>query len=205
METARRLQPDNSTELAGLSYLARTLGNWAEAEALASQAVARDPLNPGVHNALAGTLYCQNRLDEAEAEYRKALELAPEEGFTRATLARALVGQGRLSQAVAVAADEPIEAYRLWSLALIYHAMNRQSEADAALEQIKTRMVVGNEDAVAWIYAAWGDSDNAFAWLERAIARRDSALTFFKCMPEAPIFTRDPRYKTLLRKMNLPE
>ena len=85
---------------------------------------------------------------------------------------------------------------------MIYHTMDRRTDADAALAEFKRQF---HADGIAWVYANWGELDNAYQWFDQAYTRRDTALTYIKCMPEAPAFIRDPRYKLLLRKMKLPE
>ena len=57
---------------------------------------------------------------------------------------------------------------------------------------------------IADVYAARGDPDAAFEWLERAFTKRDVGLLWLKvdvCM--RPLHS-DPRYNTLLRRMGLP-
>ena len=56
---------------------------------------------------------------------------------------------------------------------------------------------------MAMIYIGLGEIDKAFDWLERAIEERDSMiLTLFRSAFFDPLRSH-PRYKALLRKMNL--
>jgi adenylate cyclase len=57
----------------------------------------------------------------------------------------------------------------------------------------------------ATIYAYRGESDEAFKWLDRAYAQKDALLHQIKGYPLLKSLEGDPRYKALLRKMNLPE
>ena len=160
-----------------------------------------------MHILLANSLYCAGNLDEAVAEYRKLLQLDPRRGYGQALLGRTLMQQGRLAEAATITTEEPNPETRLRALAMIYHAMGRrtEAEAEAALTEFKRQFPTGHEDRIGWIYATWGDLDNAFTWFDRAYERRDAWLIWIKCMPEAPKLASDPRYKALLRKMNLPE
>ena len=54
-------------------------------------------------------------------------------------------------------------------------------------------------------YAYRQDSDQAFAWLERAYRQQESALISIIGEPLLKNLVADPRYKTFLRKMNLPQ
>jgi hypothetical protein len=58
---------------------------------------------------------------------------------------------------------------------------------------------------VATVYAYFGATDQAFAWLERAYRQRDPLLPYIKGGNIVRSLQGDPRYKALLRKMNLPE
>jgi len=205
LESARQIEPDNSSVLSSMGSLAWTLGQRDRAIAFARQAVARDPLSSSLHGKLGDALYCAEHYDEADGEYRTAIQLDPEDRGSRALLARNLMQQGRLAEAASVAQREPSRRYRLWALAMIYYAMGRRTDADAAFEEHNKLNPGGNEDGVAWIYSYRGELDAAFEWFDQAYSRRAFFLIAAKCMPEAPAFTRDPRYKSLLRKMNLPE
>ena len=62
--------------------------------------------------------------------------------------------------------------------------------------------------APAWIaevHAFRGQKDEAFTWLDRAYAQRHPYLSIIKGDPLLKNLEADPRYKTFLRKMNLPE
>ena len=50
-----------------------------------------------------------------------------------------------------------------------------------------------------------GEKDKAFQWAERAYTERDAGTTWLKIDFSFRGLRDDPRYKALLRKMNLPE
>ena len=58
---------------------------------------------------------------------------------------------------------------------------------------------------IAGVYAWRGEKDKAFEWAERAYAERDMGITWLKIDTYFRGLRGDPRYKALLRKMNLPE
>jgi hypothetical protein len=55
------------------------------------------------------------------------------------------------------------------------------------------------------VYAGCKDLDRAFQWLERGYKQRDEGLNSMKVDPMLANVRQDPRFKALLRKMNLPE
>ena len=65
--------------------------------------------------------------------------------------------------------------------------------------------ITANNTVAAVIHAYRGEFDLAFLWLDRAFRQHDFNLTDAKVEPLLQPLTRDPRYSTLLRKLQLPE
>ncbi len=55
---------------------------------------------------------------------------------------------------------------------------------------------------IAEVYAQWGDADNAMSWLERGYNIRDPGLQFVLADWFFDPIREDPRFQTLLEKMN---
>jgi hypothetical protein len=58
---------------------------------------------------------------------------------------------------------------------------------------------------IATVYAWRGEKDQAFEWAGRAYVQRDTGFTWIKIDSNFRNLRDDPRYKALLRKMNLPD
>ena len=58
---------------------------------------------------------------------------------------------------------------------------------------------------VAVVYAALGESDRAFAWLEKAYQERSDSLAWFRYDPESQTLRTDPRFAALMRKIGFTE
>ena len=58
---------------------------------------------------------------------------------------------------------------------------------------------------LAWGFAALGDFDGAFDWLETAIEERDALMVFFHvyCEMMVPARARDPRFGAILDRLQL--
>jgi tetratricopeptide (TPR) repeat protein len=54
-------------------------------------------------------------------------------------------------------------------------------------------------------YAALGEKDQAFLWLEKAYAEKSDNVEFIKVNRSADSLRSDPRYAALLKKMGLPQ
>jgi len=55
------------------------------------------------------------------------------------------------------------------------------------------------------IYAALGEKDEAFRWLEAAFEERHSFLPWLRDNPAYAPLRSDPRFQDIVRRMKLPE
>jgi hypothetical protein len=59
--------------------------------------------------------------------------------------------------------------------------------------------------AIAAIYTALGEKDQAFAWLDKAYEERDSWMNYLKLDPRLDSLHSDQRFVDLVHRMNLPQ
>jgi TolB-like protein/Tfp pilus assembly protein PilF len=188
------------------SALAANAGEWDQAIRLNQGAIARDPLNADLYVALAYQVYLRSgRYAEAEAAMRRALQISPEYASGWYFLGVALMLQGRLDEALQAMQRETIEDGQLEGSALVFHAVGRKAESDAALKRATELHAETWTSEIARVHAFRGELDQAMGWLERAYSVRDTDLCFIKNDPLLKKLEDDPRYKAFLRKMNLPE
>lgn len=88
--------------------------------------------------------------------------------------------------------------------ALIYHALGREPDPNAALAGLIAKYNTDSAYQIAQAYAFRGESGKAFEWLERAYKQRDPGLTQIKNDPLLKILRRDQRFTELLKKLHLP-
>ena len=81
----------------------------------------------------------------------------------------------------------------------------KRGEALAMLQQINARAATEyiSPVSIAYIYAALGDRDSAFEYLDRGIHDRDPNVLGLKSNPMFDGLRQDPRYHALLAKMQL--
>jgi TolB-like protein/class 3 adenylate cyclase/Tfp pilus assembly protein PilF len=197
------LEPGNALVLRLAGVLARNLGRIEQAIALALRAVDQDPLGATTYLNLAISLYSGDRVAEAEGACLKALELTPQSAMTRAVLSLILLAQNRGEEALAQATREPHEAVRLWALSIIHYVAGHQAASDEALRELIAKHARDGAYQVAEVYAARGEADAAFEWLDRARVARDTGLTGVKTDPSLRSLRGDPRWATFLNRIGL--
>jgi tetratricopeptide (TPR) repeat protein len=163
-----------------------------------------DPFNP-LHTAWLGELYrWEGRLDEAEAEALKSIEMDP--NFPIGYMIQANVFQDRGMHDKAIEAMQmAVKAYPLlrWGLGEIYAKAGRIEEARGILAELTERPP---SPWKAWYMAvnciALGDLDEAFRWLE--YEPHHAWAAWIRVIPGLKSLRQDPRFPDLLRRMNLP-
>jgi tetratricopeptide (TPR) repeat protein len=182
-------------------------GNLGNALALWEQAAANDPLNTFVLGSLAFGYYSLGQFSEAEATARKATDLSPTAPASHSNLAQMLLAQGKQDAALAEIEKESDAGYRAYARARAYAVLGRRAESLAAIALVEKSFASNQPYNIATVYALLDERDQAFSWLERAYQRHDSELVGIPPItvdPDIKSLRDDPRYKALLRKMNLP-
>jgi TolB-like protein len=197
------LDPQGVYPLTVSASLAATLGRWDEAIGLLNTALALDPLSADLYWYLGNTRYRQGRLPEAETAFRRALQISPTYVSIHFELGRVLLARGQLRDALSAMEEESPEpaSGRTAGLCIVYFALGRHSDSDAALRRLETE---NWPFGMAEAHAFRGEADKALHWLDRAYTAKDE-LYLIKGDPMFEKIDQDPRYKAFLRKMNLPE
>jgi Flp pilus assembly protein TadD len=92
-------------------------------------------------------------------------------------------------------------------LGFAYAVSGKRDEARrilAKLERLNEQGVVPS-GSVAILHGALGESNEAFAWLERAYQERDPQLTYIKAGRRFEPLRKDPRFEQLVRRVGLPD
>ena len=203
LKRAKELSPANPTANDLLARVIVYLGRLDEAEKQGRQAVESDPLAFAAQNNLARILWYEGKLDEADAVARKAAELHPTASSSRRWQVLVAIRRGDNETALREAQFEPDESYRRFELALAQYARRDQKAADAALADL-----IGNNRGldyqVAQVYAVRGEKEKAFEWLQIALDNHDTGMLALLVEPLLKSLRDDPRYKTLVAKMNFP-
>ena len=200
---ALELDPSNAEALRSAAASAQIAGRFEEAEACYQRAIEVDPLQSANYSGLASIYRCRDQLAQSERALHKALELAPQRVGLHLILSIVLCAQGKDAEAVKEAHREEAEWARLTALAYAHQIAGRAAESEAALRQLEEKYAVEAPFQIAAIYMARKDVDKAFAWLQRAVDERDSGVSVVDVEPVYRPLHTDPRWKPLLRSINL--
>ena len=140
------------------------------------------------------------KLDQAAGDCKKGLELNPD---VSTVLIQIDLMQGRPQGALSEVDRVHNAPLRAFLYALTYHALGREKESDAALNELITKYNASNASEIAMVYAFRDQTDKAFVWLDRAYAQRDPGLMSTKVEPLLKSLHNDPRYAAFLKKLNL--
>jgi eukaryotic-like serine/threonine-protein kinase len=205
-QRALELNPGYVTALYQYAYILSMMGEQKESIALAQQALQLDPLSPVVMYR-AGRVYFHARdYGKAAAEFRRILELNPNDPLGIYGLALVFRAQGKLDDAIRYVQKEDLQ--QGFDLAASYAVAGQTAEARRQLADCVFRLQQQKRYVrpgwVAEVYASLGDNDDAITWLERGYREHDDFLALLKVWPTFDSLRSDPRFQSLVRRMNFP-
>ena len=191
-------------------YLLQT-GQLDEAIRELKQALEMEPLSIPIGAVLAGAYSNARQNDLALEQAQKIYNLEPGHPTIRFWLGSVYIANGMYAETIAFGEQalnrDPTNQDALYITGYAYGKSGQRNEAEEIIKKFKeigkTQYVVSYY--VASIYAALGDKDKSFAELEKAFAEGDSELPRLKVDPLMILLRNDPRFKDLLKRMNLPE
>jgi serine/threonine protein kinase/Tfp pilus assembly protein PilF len=205
------LNPNVASAQTVYAHFLMIMGQVEEALVHSERSVALDPFNPLAHGFYSAVLYSQRRYDEAIAEAREALRLQPDfpvainllwwvmhekKGMEKEAFeaAKVFVRVSYIDPRIEAALDE---GYAQGGYA---EAMKRVAET------LITRLpeTYCHPSDIGTFYAMAGEKDKTLDWLEKGIKVHDPMLPYLRYPLFVELLDDEPRYKELLRKMNLP-
>jgi TolB-like protein/Flp pilus assembly protein TadD len=203
------LNPNYATARQWYSRLLNTLGQKDEALAEIKRANELDPLSMVIISNVAGFYRERGDYQSAIEQNKRIVAISPSYIAVQVTFAEIYLDQKRSAEALAAAEkarDVPVVGVGV--LGRAYAQLGRRDEALAAiktLEEVFANGTNGSATNIAFIYVLLGDKEKTFEWLERAFEARETDLPRFRLGPTFDPIRDDPRYKDLIKRMNLPE
>ena len=177
------------------------VGRFDEAFIEIRRAQELDPLSLMI-NAVAGKIYFfAGKYDKAIEQLQKTLETDPDFRPAHVYLGDIYLKTGMYIKAMPelkIADDLP-------RIGLAYAMMGKTAEAYQMLKELveQSQHKYVSSAKLAVIYLALGENNQGFRLLERAYEERDYLLSQIKVSPSFDSVRSDPRFKALLKKMNL--
>ena len=182
-----------------------------EAFAEIKRAQELDPLSLSINTDYGEIYYFARRPDEAIAQLKRALEL--DASFVRAhfLLGRAYAQKKMCAESLSEFQKakelDPDSVEMLAALDLGYAWCGSKEEGRKALDDLlalaQRRYV--SPHLIAVIYAALGDKEKGFEWLDKAFEKHFTALIYLKVNPIWDPLRSDPRFAERLRRVGIPQ
>jgi DNA-binding winged helix-turn-helix (wHTH) protein/TolB-like protein/Tfp pilus assembly protein PilF len=192
------------------ALLLSTLGRYQESVAEGARARELDPLSPIMRTLESLFLYFDGRNDEARETLTKTLEMQPNFWIALLTLARVDARQGKYAEAISeLNKARSFSGDNTQTISMIGYTWalaGDRAKAEAALDELTTlsRQRYVPPYTFAMVYNGLGKDDEALLWLERAYDARDVLLApFIKADPSWDRLRTNPRFATILKRMNL--
>ena len=203
VERVREIEPGSDLLPRALGGLALTFGQVDRAVELYEKALERDPLDARSLAYLGDALCAANRTRECLQARLRLLQLHPEFGGVYSALGATQLQVGQFAEALDSIQKEPEERYRLVGLAMVYSALGRRADSDAALQSLEGKFALTDAYAIAEAHAYRAEVDAAFKWLDRAYRQRDTEMSSVKTDPLLRNLHDDKRFRELLVKLRL--
>jgi serine/threonine protein kinase/Tfp pilus assembly protein PilF len=203
LEAALRIEPNNLELLqAWGGYLSQT-GRFKEAVALQRSGVERNPMASTAWEWLGTALMDVRDYEGARRAFDHADAISPYSDYRLQVYTLIAVYSGDHAEALRLAKLNQDPMQRDFSLALAEYSAGRSANARAALKRLMDKAPDFYAAQISRAYAWYGDNDQAFQWLDRAIDLRDPGIASIKSIPEYDKLRDDPRYLRALQRMNL--
>jgi TolB-like protein/DNA-binding winged helix-turn-helix (wHTH) protein/tetratricopeptide (TPR) repeat protein len=178
-------------------------GKFEEAEREIFRVQELDPLSLGVRLHLSELYYYWRKPDKAIEQAELMLAANPENKGAYSFLAKAYAQKGEFDKAFAALGKNPTDdVNRVYILALV----GRGDEARNIIEAFaKSDAGSRNPYCVGTMYAAIGEHEKAFAWLEKSYAMRQADLVSIKIDPPLDNLRGDEHFRNLLQRVHLTE
>jgi TolB-like protein/class 3 adenylate cyclase/Flp pilus assembly protein TadD len=200
---ALSIEPSNASAQHMLGAVNQILGNRDEAIQQGQIAILLDPLRPTAYIMLAAGYTNSNRLDEANAVYKKLLEMYPMFQRVHMYLGRNYLLQGKYQAALEEMQKENTEVFKHFGLVLAWQALNNRKESDSLMASFVEKYQDSWAYLIAELHAFRGEREEAVEWLQKALQRRDTWITWIKGDPLLKSIWNHPGYIDVLKKMNL--
>lgn len=207
---AIELKPNYATAHQWFAANLTVLRRFDEALAELRLAEGLDPLSPDIGTDLGATFVFARRYDEAIAQFKRTLVRDPNFSRAHSYLGWAYGSKGMYAEAIAAArsALELNNSYFIKGyLALWLARSGERDEARRILVELEKAASEGyvRPSTMAVVYIGLGDKEKALNELEKEVSSRSFNAIYLAVLPDVDDLREEPRFKAMLKRMNLPE
>jgi TolB-like protein/DNA-binding winged helix-turn-helix (wHTH) protein/Tfp pilus assembly protein PilF len=178
-----------------------TMGRADEAVAIAEEAIARNPLAVGAHQAMGFALLYARRYNDAIAALKRAIALDERNQPSYSNLSRAYAAAERAQEAVSLLEQSPLK--HSLQMATAYAQAGRIDEARRVARDLTAGTPGVERIQLARYYLALGDKERALEELTESVNVRETRATQIIGVEFDSLRT-DPRFKALVTKLRFP-
>jgi TolB-like protein/cytochrome c-type biogenesis protein CcmH/NrfG len=206
LKRALELNPNSaSTHVTYGAYLMR-VGRPDEAIEELKRQLALDPVSSRSFMNAGFAYYYARRYDDALAEIHRAESFGPSPAEILFPLGVIYAEKRMYREAVEQFQKLGDHPHALGHMGNAYARMGRVEEARGLISRLEQHI---REEGmgiyeIALIYAGLSDKDQAFVWLEKALAAHDKGLTFLKIDPCLDPLRSDQRFPDLVQRVGFP-
>jgi tetratricopeptide (TPR) repeat protein len=201
------LNPNLPLALMHYGYYLILMESYEKGSPYIQRAMELDPLSNIYPAELAWVNYFGGNHDKSIELANKSLELVPDFPMALFALGASYAGKGMYEEAIKVQKKSAeLSIAWEWGLAHTYAVAGYSEEALKIAAKLEERFDVWDTWSLAIIYAALGDDDKVFFWLEEAFKNRHPYIQWINRQETyLEDYYDDPRFKDLVVRLNLPE
>ncbi|HEX7294278.1 MAG TPA: tetratricopeptide repeat protein, partial [Pyrinomonadaceae bacterium] len=211
LQQALKLKPNSAVAHYQYARVLADTGRFEEAHTHIKQAIELDPFSIQYRKCVPYIFFLARRYDEAIAEYKKLIVMAPEFPQSQRELGLTYEQKGLYQDAFNQLQKtyDMRENYAKTMLRAdighLYAVWGKREEAQQVLAELTRQSEQGYVSAydVAVIYAGLGDKDQAFSWLDKAVTQHSFWLSWIKLDPRLDPLRSDPRFSLLLQRLRI--
>lgn len=208
---AIELNPNEAEGRRAYSVFLSAMGRSEEALMEIQTAQRLDPLSLITSSDVGWANYFARRYDRAIEQCQETLELDPNFVGAHDCLGSAYLAKGNYGKAIAecqrATTGSGNDLLRVTGLGRAYALAGRTAKAREVLQKLHSESERRYVPPyfLATVYAALGEKDEAFTWLEKAYDVRDTNLTWLKVDDAVDSLRSDARFRALLSRIGLPQ
>jgi tetratricopeptide (TPR) repeat protein len=202
-QLAIQYNPNYAESFARYATKLAELGNFTEAQEAMQRAAQLEPYSEHQAGHRAAVLSFSRQYDQLLTHAQEMLARYGPRSAAQRYLGQAYLGQGQYEKALELLTKGQPNPPATSLLGVAYALAGRRREAVRVADRLQAT-TENHAYSLARIYAALGETETAFAWLEKAYARRDVVLITLKIDLAFDGLRPEPRFAEMLRRVGFP-